>query len=401
MQSFHAVFLAFICEIIGGISKAYAEDSTQVFFKAESASSDGILAIVTVVSIMSLIKMEKMIKGIFGLQDSKFMGNIGENFAKGMAGIRSAGNLAKRTVEPAKRTANLMRERTKNRADILDARKNVKDKDKALEDRRKELSNKNLELARITGAKPGNGASAEERAEYNEKLKEARAAAKEAQGKVDKAKDDLRSAKKDVISKENKDKDLTRDIKLSSVQTASTMGSTVAAGAFGIGATDSLAEAAIVANMTDSVLDSIANPAIKNTIYGKAGEEKQRTITRLQNQLGDDAGLERTAKERVRTSYPSLADGSSEFAAKVKIEKQELIKEIKDAIDVASKSKLELDMELPTSKLKQLGKIAGDTLSEGIGAFSADSRAGRGYSRNVRKNGIEYKGTNISNVDDI
>ena len=58
-------------------------------------------------------------------------------------------------------------------------------------------------------------------------------------------------------------------------------------------------------------------------------------------------------------------------------------------------------MEIPQSPLRQLGKIASETFNEGMGAFSEESRSGRSYSRNIRKNGIEYKGTNISNVDDI
>ena len=367
MQSFHAIFLAFVCEIIGSISLISSQLVTAkstLEEAANTASADGILAIITIVSIMALIKMEKMIKGIFGLQDSKFMGNIGENFAKGMAGIKSAGSMAKRTVEPAKRTASLMKDRVKNNVELKKARDDA-DKKKAEYDKL---------------VKQGPSGSNLNRKQYMEKLKEARKAADDAY--------------KDVEIKKQKGDNLDTAIRHSAVQTGSTFGSSIAAGAFGIGATDSIAEAAIVANLTDTALDGIANPFIKNTIYGKAAEEKQRYIEELPRNM---------ARERVRKENPGIAEGTAEFDQKVRLmlDRDDFKRQVKLAIDAANDSKLELEMEIPTSKLRQLSKIAGDTLSEGIGAFSAESRSGRSYARNVRKNGIEYKGTNISNVDDI
>lgn len=363
LQSFHAIFLAFVCEIIGSISAIQTQKVTKLF-DTSSASADGILAILTIVSMTALIKMEKMIKGIFGLQDSKFMGNIGENFAKGMAGIKSAGSMAKRTVEPAKRTAKLMTEKTRNNKELVDAKEKAASKQKAYD-----------ELV-----KAGPSGSNMNRKEYTAKLKEAREAAEQAH--------------KDVAVKEEKGRKLNTDIKNSAVQTGSTIGSTVAAGAFAVGGSSNLADAAILANMTDKVLDSIAEPKIKDTIYGKAAINQQQHIEELPQKMARDA---------VRRENPNLAEDSAEFEEKVnlKLNNEKFQKQVKQAVDEAKNTKFEMEMEIPTSKLKQIGKVATDTWKESATAFSSESRAGRSYSRNVRKNGIEYKGTNINDVGDI
>ncbi len=355
MQSFHAIFLVFIMEIVRHVSISDSLDKWSI--------NDGMLAIISMVAMLALIKMEKMIKGIFGIKDSKFMGNIGENFAKGMAGIKSAGNMAARTVEPAKRTAKLVGDKVRNNKEITDAKEKAASKQKTYDDL----------------VKAGPSGSHMNRKQYMEKLKEARQAAEEAH--------------KDVATKQEKGRKLTTDIKHSAVQTGSTFGSSIAAGAFGIGATDTIAEAAIVANMTDKVLDSVANPALKNTVYGKAARQQQQHIEELPQKM---------AEEEVGRRY-GLKKGDAGFDEKVRLtlDDANFKKQIKSAVDAALDTKFELDMEIPSSKLRQLGKVMGDTWKEGAGAFSADSRAGRSYSRNIRKNGIEYKGTNVSNVDDI
>lgn len=364
LQSFHAIFLAFVCEIIGEIGV----DSTTVDLSNIGnelhGSKDTIIALFTIVSIMSLIKMEKMIKGIFGLQDSKFMGNVGENFAKGMAGIKSAGSMAARTVEPAKRTAKLISEKTRNNKDLINAKEKATKKQKEYDDL----------------VKAGPSGSNMNRKEYTAKLKEAREAAEQAH--------------KDVAVKEEKGRKLTTDIKHSAVQTGSTFGSSIAAGAFALGGTDTLAEAAIVANMTDKVLDGVANPKIKDTVYGRAAREQEEHIRELPQKL---------ARERVRRENPTLDENSPAFEQKVNamLNRKDFKKQLDVAMEEARNTKFEIDMEIPTSKLKQIGRVMTETLNEGATTFSADSRAGRAYSRNVRKNGIQYKGTNVSDVDDI
>lgn len=386
MQSFHAIFLVFIMEIISFISISETMDTW--------SSNDGILAIISMVAIMSLIKMEKMIKGIFGMKDSKFMGNIGENFAKGMAGIRSAGSMAKRTVEPAKRVGKLGVDKVRNLKDIKDAKDNVNKSKDALAEKQKNARDKEMEVARIKRAGPGKGASEEEREAYNDRLKEARKEAKEAQNKVQKAKDDLSSAQKDKYVKINKGKKIDADLKVASVQAGTTIGSTVAASAFGVGATDSLSEAAILANMTDKPLDAIADRVTKNTVYGKAARSQQKYIDELP---------ERMARDKVRAENPNLTEGSAAFENKVKIalDDVEFKKQIQTAVQAAMDTKFEMDLEIPKSTFKQLGKAMGDTWKEGATAFSSESRAGRAYSKSVRKDGIRYKGTNIDDVGDI
>ena len=156
LQSFHAIFLAFVCEIIGAIGVDNATFDYANIPDELNGSKDTIMAILTIVAIMALIKMEKMIKGIFGIKDSKFIGNIGENFAKGMAGIKSATNMAARTVEPAKRTASIMKERTKNNKDLVNAREKATSKQKAYDDL-------------LHAGASGSGMS---KKEYNKKLKD-------------------------------------------------------------------------------------------------------------------------------------------------------------------------------------------------------------------------------------
>lgn len=367
LQSFHAIFLAFVCEIIGAVSADTASfnyNGVQNIQSELHAGKDTVMALLTIVSITALIKMEKMIKGIFGMQDSKFMGNIGENFAKGMAGIKSASNMAARTVEPAKRTVKLMKDKTRNNKELMDAKDKATKKQKAYDDL----------------VKQGPSGSNMNRKEYTAKLKEAREAAEQAH--------------KDVAVKEEKGRKLTADIKHASVQTGATFGSTVAAGAFGIGATDTIAEAAMVANMTDKVLDGITNPRIKDGVYGRAALQQQQHIEELPQKL---------ARERVKRENPTLEEGTTEFEQKVSImlNRKDFKKQLDAAMEEAKNTKFEIDMEIPTSGVKQTVKVLGDTWKEGVTALSESSRAGRQYSRSVRKNGVDYKGTNVSDVGDI
>lgn len=373
LQSFHAVFLAFVCELIGEIG---VDNSTVDFSNLANelhGSKDTVMALLTIVAIMSLIKMEKMIKGIFGLQDSKFMGNIGENFAKGMAGIKSAGSMAARTAKPIAQTGKLIKDKKMNTKAMLDIAADLGEKRNKV---------KQLESEKPTGKKDGetNAEYKERKKEYNEKLKKAKA--------------DVESAEKDLADKTNKDRKLNADIKKSSIESATTMGSTVAAGAFGIGASANLADAAILANATDRVLDSISGRVIKDNVYGKAARDQQAYIDALPDNM---------ARERVRAENPELAEDSTEFEEKVrlKLDDEEFQKQVKKAVQSAMDTKFEMDMEIPTGKLKQTLKPLADTYKEAATTFSEESRAGRSYARKVRKEGIRYKGTNISDVGDI
>ena len=88
-QTFHAIFLSFIISIIGTISienvsleKPKADVEAEIESQNNQLTAEAVLPIISMVSIMALIKMEKMIKNIFGIEDSKFLGGVGENFAK-------------------------------------------------------------------------------------------------------------------------------------------------------------------------------------------------------------------------------------------------------------------------------------------------------------------------------
>lgn len=372
LQSFHAIFLAFVCEIIGAVSADTASFDYQNLESELHAGKDTVMALLAIVSITALIKMEKMIKGIFGLQDSKFMGNIGENFAKGMAGIKSAGSMAARTAKPIAQTGKLIKDKKMNAKAMLDIAADLGEKRNKV---------KQLESEKPTGKKDGetNAEYKERKKEYNEKLKKARS--------------DVESVEKDLEDKKNKDRKLKTDIKKSSIESAATVGSTVAAGAFGIGATDTIAEAAILANATDKILDGISGRAIKNNVYGKAARDQQAYI---------DALPQNMAKEEVKRKY-GINEGDAGFDEKVRLtlDDEDFKKKVKTAVQSAMDTKFEIDMEIPTGKVKQALKPLADTYKEAATAFTEESRAGRTYARKVRKEGIRYKGAKIDDVGDI
>lgn len=372
LQSFHAIFLAFVCEIIGEIGVDSTTFDYSNIGEELNGSKDTIMAILTIVSVTALIKMEKMIKGIFGMKDSKFMGNIGENFAKGMAGIKSAGAMALRTAKPVAQTGKLIKDKNLNAKAMLDIAADI--------------GAKQQKVNKIKAEAPTERKDGETPDHYEDRKKEYNA-------KLKKAEEDVAAAKKDLEDKKNKDRKLNADIKKSSIESATTVGSTIAAGAFGVGASANMADAAILANATDKILDGMAGRVIKDNVYGRAAMDQQAYI---------DALPENMAKEEVGRRY-GLHEGDAGFEEKVilTLEDENFKNQVKAAVQSAMDTKFELDMEIPTGKVKSALKPLADTYKEAATAFSESSRAGRSYARQTRKDGIRYKGTNIDNVDDI
>lgn len=100
-QTFHAVFLMVILKFIAVVSGGNISSGTE----ADPASGSfverqGIYSIIIIVAMTSLIKMEKFIKNLFGIQDSKILGGISDNFGKTMVGLKSGMDLVRRTKEP-------------------------------------------------------------------------------------------------------------------------------------------------------------------------------------------------------------------------------------------------------------------------------------------------------------
>ena len=375
-QSFHAIFMAFILEIISYVSIEQTEYSSA---SEAWGKNDGILAIISMVALMALIKMEKMIKEMLGIKTSKHMGGVGENFAKSMAGIKSAGSMALRTAKPAMKTGQLIKDKKLNAKAMLDIASDL-DGGNGKKGKRQEL--KELEEAGPGAREAGESKKAykQRKDEYNEKVKKAR--------------DEVNSLEKELNERKSKDNKLKADIKAGRIETATTFGSTAAATAFGIGASASLADAAILANPTDKLLDTIAGRKIKDNVYGKASNAQQAYIDQLPEEM---------ARRQVRSENRGIDENSAEFEAKVraKFDDDNFKKQVETAIKSAMNTKFEMDMEIPTGKLKQGLKAIADTYKEAGTAFSAESRAGRANARSIRKNGVEYRGHSVDNVDDI
>lgn len=375
-QTFHAIFMAFILEIISFVTIEQTEYSST---SEAWGANDGVLAIISMVAIMSLIKMEKMIKEMLGVKTSKHMGGIGENFAKSMAGIKSAGSMAARTAKPAMKTGQLIKDKKLNGKAMLEIASEL--------DGGNGKKGKRQELKELEEAGPGSREAGESKKDYKQRKAEYNE-------KVKKARDEVNNLEKELNERKSKDNKLKADIKAGRIETATTFGSTVAASAFGVGASSNLADAAILANPTDKLLDYIAGRGIKDHVYGKASNAQQAYIEQLPEEM---------ARRQVRNEYPEIDENSVEFETKVraKFDDDNFKKQVETAIKSAMNTKFEIDMEIPTGKLKQGLKAIADTYKEAGRSFSAESRAGRANARNIRKNGVEYRGHSVDNVDDI
>jgi len=372
-QSFHAIFLVFIMQLMQIVSNSGPQAASVEEYMKTFGYSDAIFSIITIVGMTALLKMEKMIKGMFGMKDSKYNGGIGDNFAKSMAGMKSAASLVGRTAKPVMKTGKLMKEKKLNAKSMLDTLADI-DKKKA--------KVKEIENEAPSGRKKGESKSdyEERKKEYNDKLK--------------KAKDDVAAAEKELEVKKNKDRKLKADIKAGKIESVTTAGSTVAAAAFGIGASANLADAAIIANPTDAILDAISQRSIKNNVYGKASNEQQEYINNLPQNM---------ARRQVRNENPNLAEGSQEFEQKVnlKLNEPEFKRQVEQAVKAAKDTKFEIDMEIPTGKIRQGLDAIADTYDDALHGLSRASRAGRATARRTRREGVTYNGHSVESVDDI
>lgn len=291
-QSFHAVYLMFIMKFLSILGSGSIDASKDGSF----AQKQGIFAIVSIAGIWGLIKLEKLIKSTFGIQDSKLLGGIGENFTKAMVGMKSGMALAQRTKEPftkaneAKKTV-----AAKQKAYDTAVRRNAAINAAAAEDSAEnttsggayntgnQTNNTVLQGDNIggnnnlggsgNGQGSGNGTNVGLTNEALNKLimaLENNAAALQKSGAGGggggsnaAARFDAEEAEQNAYEELEKAK---RDAEIAKRQRVTRLATTVGAAAMGMGATDNLGDAVTAANLIDMPLDYITDKKIERNV---------------------------------------------------------------------------------------------------------------------------------------
>lgn len=291
-QSFHAVYLIFIMKFLSQLSDSGTIDAGGSNFDRKQ----GIIAIVSIAGLWGLIKLEKLIKSTFGIQDSKLLGGIGENFTKAMVGMKSGMALAQRTKEPftkaneAKKTV-----AAKQKAYDTAVRRNAAINAAAAEDSAEsttsggayntgnQTNNTVLQGDNIggnnnlggsgNGQGSGNGTNVGLTNEALNKLimaLENNAAALQKSGAGGggggsnaAARFDAEEAEQNAYEELEKAK---RDAEIAKRQRVTRLATTVGAAAMGMGATDNLGDAVTAANLIDIPLDYITDKKIERNV---------------------------------------------------------------------------------------------------------------------------------------
>lgn len=291
-QSFHAVYLIFIMKFLSQLSDSGTIDAGGSNFDRKQ----GIIAIVSIAGLWGLIKLEKLIKSTFGIQDSKLLGGIGENFTKAMVGMKSGMALAQRTKEPftkaneAKKTV-----AAKQKAYDTAVRRNAAINAAAAEDSAEsttsggayntgnQTNNTVLQGDNIggnnnlggsgNGQGSGNGTNVGLTNEALNKLimaLENNAAALQKSGAGGggggsnaAARFDAEEAEQNAYEELEKAK---RDAEIAKRQRVTRLATTVGAAAMGMGATDNLGDAVTAANLIDMPLDYITDRKIQRNV---------------------------------------------------------------------------------------------------------------------------------------
>ena len=112
LQSFHAVFLMMILKFLSAISGDNVTSAISGADKSEMsfAEKGNMMGIVCIVGMVALLKFEKLLKNLFGVEDSKLIGGIGDNLTRSLGTIHSGISLYKRTREPADRLKQLSKD---------------------------------------------------------------------------------------------------------------------------------------------------------------------------------------------------------------------------------------------------------------------------------------------------
>lgn len=387
-QTFHAVFLSFIISIIGTISienvsleKPKADVEAEIESQNNQLTAEAVLPIISMVSIMALIKMEKMIKSIFGIEDSKFLGGVGENFAKSMAGIKSGVAMAKRTAEPIKEyksSGDRIRKARVGQQRAMDTINSIGTGGKG----------GNVTNINTGGNAPqignGNGNQNQQQpgtpvilgADGNPISSGSSTGSAGIGGQAPvatldkKTQDKLDAAKKSLQENKIEEELAVADRKNAAIKAFTRAGSTAASLAFGMGATENIADAVTVANLVDAPLDVVSDNFAAKQAYGSSGKKLAKDL--------EDA--RKDAINRIKKENPELSEESVEFKAKVNV-----------AVRTEMDAKLAVDSKIPKSALKETAKVWKD-------AGASMSRKARKYANDVTKNGVVYGNTNIDDI---
>lgn len=418
-QSFHAIFLMFIMKFLSIVTQGSVSNAEGGNF----AEKQGLLAIISIAGMMALIKFEKFVKGLFGVQDSKMMGGIGENLSKSLMTIKSGMDLARRTKEPfdkhneAKKNL-AAKEKAYNRALALrdaGAKNNAKASTTALNARSGgTTANQNFNLNSAGGNNnPGLGAgngvgnvqltddalnrlimALENNANALQQSTSNSTAANDLKNQwaVDDAYKELQDAKKEEEAWRKKR--VTR------------LATTVGAGAMGLGATEDIEKAVTFANLADKPMDWYTDRKIDKTVNINAAKRVKADY---------DATMEKL--DKVNQSYNTVTNnGTREVSAATKAQyKRVQEKYTKQAKSQAAVAQSYLN-DIPENILKDAGKtwleMTDSTpvkVSKRDGKFgykaSIDSSFNQTVKREIKDISKEVRRRptprNIDNVDDL
>lgn len=373
LQTFHAIFLTFIMEIISAVSAwepgAGSAGSTSGATQLVQAfgSEDVKLSLIVIVAMFALLKMEKMVKNIFGIKDSKYAKGLQESFSGGVAKVASA-------VDMAKRTAQAQKDKKEKARNLKIAKKETADAN----DKRMKKEAKHRALQNVNT----NNMTIEEKAEHQKKL--------------DKARTEAEEAKKDYDKKKSAQIKAEADYKNSKRYARTALATDIASMTFALGDPT-------LANLVDRGLDSVATRFNKNAVYGSSAKNIEKKI---QQKMREEAENRVIARGKSRDD----ADFQEEVTKVMNSEsfKSDMHEKLKAEID----AKFQLELEIPETSLGNIGQQFKDTFKNmskykddvrGMFRDIADSEeiGGTAYSRKVRKSGIRYKGTSLDDVSDI
>lgn len=360
-QSFHAIFLMIILKFIAVVSGGSISSGDESNTAAGSfVEKQGIYSIITLAAMTSLIKMEKFIKDLFGIQDSKMLGGISDNFGKAMIGMKSGMDLVKRTKEPFDKhkeaQANLAaKQKAYNRAKARNAAINSAQTSISQstslpaesDSINQNVSSQNLDASNVSssneyaningngngsGNGTGNGVSEQALNRLIMALENNSQALRQSGGGSGggaagnaAAKFDAEEAEQDAFEDLEKAK---RDEQAWKRKRVTRLATTVAAGAMGMGATDNLADAVAFANLADKPLDWYTDRKVDTHVNKDAAarlmKESRESQVESDKAAKKESNIQRTRKnlaaynrmpEKVQNRYNELEKESASAKA--------------------------------------------------------------------------------------
>lgn len=374
-QSFHAIFLVFVLKMMSVVSAQAAGASI-------IDKTTGILAVVSIAGSMALIKFEKIIKNLFGINDSKFMGDLAGNFAKSFGTVASGVRLAQRTAEPFKNYSEnrKTRNRLTNEIRELNGQKPLDTKNRFLADLNNDLNYKKSSnsydnsgaATPLPGGQDGSGTtpppgnnqgnngstpppSNNQQGDSgtggnNGRISDLISALERNTNAVQNSAAATNNAT--ANSKEDKLKDLQKQLELADAeakvnarQMFTRTGSTLAAAGFGLGAADDFGNVVNVANLVDAPLDWGSDKIVKKEVYTRKSREIDEKIEKEKSK----------ARERIKTENPSI--DTTELEKAVERATENLTKGLKDA-------KITIDDKVPESLARNLANVWKDVQND-------------------------------------